>query len=125
MSYKQNHIVLGEGDAILDAWGTQLIVEPHSLFHGLFTFDIPFRVWEGHVDGVTEDLRTSTKITSLNGMASIATDGTVNQVVYMHSRRHPRYQANRGHHYASSIIIPTPNDLAVQDFGLFTEINGV
>lgn len=125
MSREQNHFIAGSGDLALDAWGLQKTVSPYSLFHSLFTFDVPFKMWQSDINGVEEDLRTSTLAISTDGALDLSTLANSGDITYIHSRRHPRYQSNRGHHYASSILIPTPSDNAIEDFGLFTETNGV
>ena len=125
MSTEQNHFILGKGDLPFDAYGNQKTVIPYSLFHSLFTFDVPFKMWQSDINGVEEDIRTSTLSTSVAGLLDVRTLANSGDINYLHGRRHPRYQANRGHHWASSIIIPTPTDNAVEDFGLFTETDGV
>lgn len=125
MSKEQNFFIAGAGDMALDAWGLQKIVHPHSLFHSAFTFDVPVRRWNSIVNGTEEDLETSTLVTSVNGKLSVKTAANNGDVTYLHSRRHPRYQPNRGHVYSNSTIIPNPNDNAVEDFGLFTDTDGV
>jgi len=124
MSKEQNHVIAGAGDLALDAWGSQKVVHPHSLFHSAFTFDIPVKKWNSIVNGVEESLRTSTLCTSINGKLSVKTAAVNGNVTYLHSRRHPRYQPNRGHLYSTSIFIPVPSDNAVEDFGLFTDTDG-
>lgn len=125
MSKEQNHFIAGSGDMALGAWGLQKVIEPFSLFHSLFTYDIPPRKWISYVNGAEEDITTSTLNTSVNGSLNIETGGVSGNITYLSSRRHPQYQANRGHVYSSSIRIVNPSDNAVQDFGLFTEENGV
>lgn len=125
MSTKQNHIVLGDGDLTLDAYGLQKMVIPYTMFHSLFTFDVPVKMWANEINGVEENLLISTLVTSVNSMLNVKTAANNGDITYLHSRRHPRFQANRGHLYSASIIIPTPTDAAVEDWGLFTDINGV
>lgn len=125
MSKEQNHIIAGAGDLALDAWGNQKVVEIYSLFHSLFTFDVPIKKWESIVNGVEENLLTSTLCTMSDGKLSVKTAANNGDVTYLHSRRHPQYQSNRGHVYSTSIFIPNPSDNAVEDFGLFTDTDGV
>lgn len=125
MSHEQNHIILGRGDLALDAWGRQVIAERFSLFHSIFTFDVPKRLFRGEENGVDVDLSTSTNIVSTNGMAVITTDGNNGDVTILEARRHPRYQPDRAHHVAMSIGIPVPESNAIQDWGMFTDTNGV
>lgn len=125
MSKEQNFVIAGAGDMALDAWGLQKMVHPHSLFHSAFTFDVPLKKWNSVVNGVEENLLTSTLVTSVDGKLSVKTAANNGDVTYLHSRRHPRYQPNRGHVYSNSVIIPNPTDNAVEDFGLFTDSDGV
>lgn len=125
MSTEQNHIIAGSGDIALDAWGNQKVIHPHSLFHSTFTFDVPVKKWNSIVNGVEERLSTSTLTTSIDGKLSVKTAAVDGDSTYVHSRRHPRYQPNRGHAYATSMFIPNPTDNAVEDFGLFTHTDGV
>jgi hypothetical protein len=124
MSKEQNHIIAGAGDLALDAWGLQKTVTPFSMFRSLFTFDVPPKKWISQINGVEENLNTSTLVVSVDSKLSIKTAAIAGDVTYLHSRRHPQYQANRGHLYSSSIFIPVPDDNAVEDFGLFTSENG-
>ncbi len=118
-------VAAGAGDMTLDAWGNQKTVQPYSLFHSLFTFDVPVKKWESIVNGTEELLSTSTLCTSVDGKLSVKTAAVADDITYLHSRRHPQYQSNRGHVYSSSIFIPIPADNAKEDFGLFTDIDGV
>lgn len=125
MSKEQNFFIAGAGDMALDAWGLQKMVHPHSLFHSAFTFNVPIKKWNSVVNGTEEDLSTSTLVTSSSGKLSVKTAANNGDVTYLHSRRHPRYQPNRGHVYSMSAFIPVPTDNAVEDFGLFTDTDGV
>lgn len=124
MSKEQNHVIAGAGDLALDAWGHQKMVQPHSLFHSLFSFVVPIKKWNSIVNGAEENLEVSTLVTSANNKLSVKTAANNGDITYLHSRRHPQYQANRGHLYSTSVFIPVPTDNAVEDFGLFTDING-
>ena len=42
---KINGGTLGTGDLTEDAWGVQKVSLPYSLFHGMFSFDIPAKMW--------------------------------------------------------------------------------
>lgn len=125
MSTEQNYVTLGKGDLTQDAWGQQVVAQRYSLFHSMFTFDVPLALFRGEENGVEANLLTSTYITSSNGALNINTDGVSGSVTLLESRRHPRYQPNRSHSYSASIWIPVPASAAVQDFGLFTTRNGV
>jgi hypothetical protein len=125
MSHDQNHFIAGKGDLALDSWGYQVVVERHSLFHSLFTFDVPRRLFIGKENGVEADFDTSVNITSLGGRVNVITDGVNGSITLLESRRHPRYQPNRAHHCAMSVGVPVAVSAATQDWGIFTDNNGV
>ena len=125
MSTDQNYRTLGKGDLTLDAFGNQIVTTRYSLFHGLYTYDVSPFLFHGDIDGVDEDLTTSTQITSNNGRLKMDSTAISGNTVVLESRRHPRYQPNRAHHCAMSIGIPNPTNNAVCDWGMFTSDNGV
>jgi hypothetical protein len=112
---------MGFGDLTADAWGVQKVSLPFSLFHGMWTFDIPASMWFMYEDGV--QVYTSTNIVSEDGAAKLDTTGKTS--VLMESRETPRYQPNRGHLFSTAGWFPNKNRLGVRDFGLFTAENGV
>lgn len=125
MSTEQNYVTLGKGDLTIDAFGYQVVAERYSLFHGLFTYDVSPKLFHGEINGTEEDLETSTQIRSINGRLAIDTIASNGDTVVLESRRHPRYQPNRAHHCAMSIGVPNPIANAIQDWGMFTDENGV
>lgn len=94
--------LLGVGDLIHDAWGLQKISYDTSLFYGLFTFDIPAKMWLTYENDVETTLLTN--ITSVGGQAYLAVDATIT-TVRLDSREAPRYQPNRGHLYSDAGFI--------------------
>jgi len=113
---------LGGGDLVTDAWGIQKISVPQSLFHGLWTYDIPETMWFMYENGT--QVYSSTNIISVGGVAQITADST-NTTVTLESRECPRYQPNRGHLFSASGWMPNKTSDGVRDFGLFTTENGV
>lgn len=112
----------GRGDLTNDAWGVQLMSLPKSLFHGLWTFDIPATMWFMYESGT--QVYTSTNIISTGGVAQLTADATHNPVL-MESRECPRYQPDRGHRVADALWLPNKTNDGVRDFGLFTAENGI
>lgn len=112
----------GKGDLTIDAWGAQKVSLPHSLLHGLFTFDIPPTIWMLWHN--TTNVATSTNIASVGGVAQITANAT-QPVVRLESRECPRYQPNRGHLFSTALWLPAKTNAGVRDFGLFTNENGV
>ena len=97
--------VLGKGyDGIYaDAWGRQKVVNDFSIVHGVFTYEITNKKWIEHIDGIEVP---KTNCTSVNGMLQIQSN---NATTTLTSRRHPRYQPNRGHLYSTSVILDNAN----------------
>ena len=54
-------VIAGRGDLATDVWGTQKVSFDKSLFHGLFTFDVPPTMWFVLEDGVEIANSTSTR----------------------------------------------------------------
>lgn len=113
---------LGEGDLSTDVWGTQRVVSDHSLFHGLWTFDIPPSQWFMYEDGT--QVYSSSDIVSEDGSAKLLTTAS-NTELLLESRECPRYQPNRGIHWSCAGWFPNKTNDGVRDFGLFTTENGV
>ena len=59
---------LGVGDLTTDAWGVQKVSLPRSLFHGMFTFDVPQTKWMMYENGT--QVYSSTNIVSDTGVVS-------------------------------------------------------
>ena len=112
----------GAGDLVLDAWGIQKVSTVHSLFHGMWTYDIPPSMWHMYENGT--QVYTSTDITSSGGMAKLLTTAS-NTVLRLESRECPRYQPNRGVLYSTALFCPDATADGVRDWGLFTTENGV
>jgi hypothetical protein len=112
----------GVGSGInLDAWSRQKVVNDHSIFHGMFTFNVPDSMWIEEVDQV--ELATKVNFTSDSG--ALLCTGVNGQTNVLVSKRHPRYQPNRGYLYSSSMIIDTAANAIDHDFGAFTETSGL
>lgn len=114
--------LLGCGDLKKDAWGVQKVSLPFSIFHGMWSYDIPPSMWFMYENGT--QVYTSTNIVSSSGMASLTADAT-NTTVLMESRVCPRYQPNRGILFSASLVLPNKTNDGVRDFGIFTTENGV
>lgn len=102
-----------------DAWGRNKVANDKSLFHGMFTYDVPNRMWIEGYNGVEQPIKVNA--TSEDGMLKIVSN---NGNVGVRSKRHPRYQPNRGHLYSSSMILPAPTADGIRDFGIGDERNG-
>jgi hypothetical protein len=113
---------LGKGDLIVDAWGTQKVSLPYSLFHGLWTFDIPASMWFMYENGT--QVYTSSLIISTGGYAQIATQDAVTSAK-LESRVCPRYQPNRGGLFSTAVWCPEKTANAVREWGIGTIENRI
>jgi hypothetical protein len=105
-----------------DAWFRNKTVQDRSLFHGMFTYNIPESTWYEMIDDVEQSSFVSA--TSVDGKAVLAT-GALNVKRQLRSFRCPRYEPNRGHLYSSSIFYPNKEALAERSHGVFTSESGV
>lgn len=118
-------LVLGSGDATQTAWGVQKVSEDRSLFHGLFSFDVPPTMWLVEEDGVEVQNATSTRVTSNAGALEVYS-GLAGSSALAVSRRHVRYQPNRGLIWSASMCFQDASSDGVCRAGLLVEEeNGV
>lgn len=110
------------GDITADAWGVPKVSLPVSLFHGLFTFDVPASQWM-MFHGATQ-VYSSANITSVNSAGGIAANAA-NPDVTLQGRDCPRYQPNRGHLFSTALWCPSKTADGVREWGLSTTENGV
>ena len=110
------------GDLTADAWGVPKVSLPYSLFHGMWTFDIPASMWFMYENGT--QVYTSTNIVSTNGAATLTTSATKTALI-MEGRVAPRYRPNRGHLFSTALWCPSKTNNGVRDWGLETTENGV
>ena len=111
---------LGVGDLTADAWGVQKMSLPYSLFHGMWTFDIPASMWFMYENGV--QVYTSTNIVSTGGAAVLTTSAAKSELI-LEGRAAPRYQPNRGHLYSTALWCPNKTNDGVREWGLETTEN--
>lgn len=110
------------GQITADAWGIPKVSLPYSLFHGMWTFDIPASMWFTYENGV--QVYTSTNIVSTNSAATLTTSATKTALI-LEGRVAPRYQPNRGHLFSTALWCPSKTNDGVRDWGLSTTENGV
>lgn len=108
------------GDLVADAWGVQKVSLPHSLFHGMFTFDVPQTKWMIYHNGT--QVYTSTNVVSDNGAGKVLTSAT-NHTIVVESRTCPRYQPNRGHLFSTALWCPSKTADGVREWGVGTSEN--
>ena len=127
MSSQSRLVDLTNNDLGRDAWGRPKVINDFSVFNALWTYNIPARVWlqyEGTGAGYTEQLAVDNDyIKSYDGALHVKSDSTKD--VKLSSKRHPRYQANRGLLYSTAVILPNPKYIGKRAFGLFSDYNGL
>ena len=115
-------VTIGLGELTRDAWGVQKTSTPVSIFHGMWTYDIPSSMWFMYENGT--QVYASTDVISTGGVAQLLTTAS-NTVLLLESRHCPRYQPNRGHLFSTAGWFPDKTADGVRDFGLFSDENGV
>lgn len=126
---------LATNDIGRDAWGRPKVVTDHSLFSALWTFNVPNRQWlyflapktPGYPyleqpNGIPKD-NSNKYISSEHGHLHIVSDGTND--THLQSRRHVRYQPNRGYLYSTAVVLPSPTQIGNREFGLNNGQSGV
>lgn len=116
-------VKIGTGDLTIDAWGIPKVSLPRSLFHGLFTFDIPEKMWFMYEGGT--QVYTSTSIVSTNGAAVLTTSAGKTALI-LESRVCPPYQPNRGVLFSTAVWCPSKTAAGcVREWGVQTSDTGV
>lgn len=125
MSYIPND-TYKKNDTSFDSWKRPKVFLDYSLFHSLFTFDVPNSLWEINENGIIlKNTNLSTKIFSDNGTLKVKSGINPNDYSILESLRNPRYQPNRGHLFSTAVYLPNPTADGIRDFGLFNSENGV
>lgn len=107
---------LGTGGRTVDAWGAQKVSLPYSVFHGMFTFDIPASMWFIFEDGVETVNTSATNVYSEGGAAHILGDAT-HPTALLESRECPRYQPDRGILLPTALVCPNPTNDGERTWG--------
>lgn len=119
-------IIAGKGDLATDAWGTQKVSQDLSLYHSLFTFDVPPSLWLTLEDAIEVPTLSSTRATSIDGRLNVTSGATATNTCHLESRRHPSYQPDRGLKWAASVGFKGANLDGILRAGLMVDgENGV
>lgn len=105
-----------------DAWFRNKVVLDESIFHGMFTYNIPADMWYEMIDDVEQP--TFVSAVSTDGKM-VLSSGLLNEKRQLRSFRNPRYEPNRGHLYSLSAILPSKDSIGERSFGVFTGEAGV
>ena len=110
---------INKDDLGIDARGKNKFSEDYSVIHGLWVVDVSDVIWIEYYNG-TEQAKTNA--TSVDGELNLASNTGTAEVG---SRRHPRYQPNRGLLYSTAVGLPVKAALAQRDFGTFNDQFGL
>ena len=105
-----------ESDITADAWWRKKVVEDFALFHWLFTYNIPSQLWLTYENWT--ETTSSTRITSSDWAGVISSWATLWNTAFLRSKRHPRYQPNRGHIWSTALFLPSPSATWIRQFWL-------
>lgn len=124
MSYLKSIFArLSTNDLGKDAWGRPKTITDLSLFHGMFTFNVPLPTWYETINGsITSGVPTN--CTSFDGALKVVAGATLADDTYLRSFRNPRYQPNRGALYSTAGWIENPTALMTREWGTFTAESG-
>ena len=107
-----------------DAWGKPKVTIDNSLFHGMFTYNVPVTVWSEEINGLDNLTGTFVNSTSVNGKLNLTSGAGLNDTTYLRTLRNPRYEPNRGHIFSTSVFLPNPTALGIRRWGYFTAESG-
>ena len=114
----QNRRILNDADLDMDAWGRKKAVMDKSLFHGMFTYNIPVKKWYETINDTIQS--TFTNCSSVDGALKVTAGATLNDTTYLRTFRCPRYEPNRGVIYSTAMWFNDPDAAMVRRFGQFT-----
>ena len=116
-----NQVNVNQNELGFDAWGRNKVVKDNSILHGMFTFNVPVKVWKEEFNGVG---RVPTNATSLNGKLRLISGSNEGDSTYLRTFRNPRYEPNRGLLYSTAIFLPSPSANGIRRWGYFTAESG-
>lgn len=117
-----NAVNLATNDLGRDAWGRPKTITDSSIFHGMFSFNIPVTTWYERFNDVEQAF---TNCTSVNGALHIVAGATLNDKTNLRAFRHPKYETNRGYLYSTAGWFTNPSSLMNRRFGAGTDENAV
>lgn len=114
---------LSNNDLGRDAWGIPKVSINNSIFHGMFTYNIPVSSWYETINGVIG--AAFVNCSSVDGSLIVTAGATLSDKTNLKTYRNPRYEPNRGFLYSTAAIIELPNGLMNRSFGTSTAQSGV
>lgn len=104
-----------------DAWGRPKVILDNSIFHGMFTYNVPVTTWREEFNGLK---RTFVNATSENGKLVLEAGSSLNDETFLRTFRNPRYEPNRGHLYSTALFLPNVPAIGIRRWGFFTKESG-
>jgi hypothetical protein len=105
-----------------DAWGRPKVVNDVSIFHGMFTYNVPVSTWYELYNQVEQPISNST---SVDGELVIQAGATMSDNTILTTYRNLRYEPNRGFLYSTSAFFNNPSASMAREFGVGTVESGV
>lgn len=117
------HTNVSKNDLGWDAWGRAKFITDNSLFHGMFTFNVPVSSWYERINGAVQT--SFTNVSSVDGALKVLAGAALNDKTNLRTYKHPRYEPNRGFLYSTAAIIDNPTSSMNRSFGTATSQSGV
>jgi len=104
MSYAEQ-INISKNDLGYDSWGRSKSIKDISILHGVWSYDVPLDIWKKKINGIEVYAgEADNSIRAINGHLALRSEDGSRYT--LSSKRHPRYQPNRGHIFSDSSWIP-------------------
>ena len=118
------NVNIGKNELGFTAWGVSKVSNDNSLFHGMFTYNVPVATWYERINTVVQSSFTNTS--SVDGALKVLAGATLNDVTNLRTYRNPRYEPNRGFIYSTAgWMINADTALMNRSFGVGTYESGV
>jgi len=117
-----DEVSLATNDLGRTAWGIPKVALDNSIFHGMFTYNVPVTTWQETINSVISS--SFTNASSIDGKLNLTSGATNGDLTYLRTFRNPRYEPNRGFHYAISAFLPSVSALGNRRWGYFTDESG-
>lgn len=114
-----------DSDFQYDVWGKFKTTTDFSVFHWLWTFNIPLELWHIYDDWALSLSNVSTRVYSYNWHLDVKSWPNIGDSGKLRSKRHPRYQPNRWHLYSTAWWMPSANSVGIRQWWLWTDDNAV
>jgi len=114
-----------DSDFQYDAWGKFKTTTDFSVFHWLWTFNIPLELWNVYDDENLNLSNVSDRIISNRWHLEVKSWSDEWNTGKLRSKRNPRYQPNRWHLYSTAWWMPSADSVGIRQWWVGTNDNGV